>query len=66
MLLVWLAAAIVLLVAAYHMLPRRERNVQTLSPEDEAMIRRKQFELLLKEEKDTKRYWNDIRSLYPL
>lgn len=65
MLLLWFLLACVLLVMAYMSVPRK-RQVQEPTPEERLLEKQRRYELFLKEEKDTKRYWEDIRSLYPL
>ena len=63
MIILWLFVAVVLLLSAYHMVPRRRHTKTYLTPPDDVQIIKPEN---LRDEKDTKRYWNDIRSLYPL
>lgn len=61
MIILWLFVAIVLLLAAYHMIPKKSHKNEIHSPPDIVLQPKS-----LVEEKDTKRYWEDMRSLYPL
>lgn len=61
---VWFVVAIALIVAAFVLAPRKQPYVPTA--EEIAMERRHAYQLFLKDEKDTKRFYEDIRNLYPL
>jgi hypothetical protein len=65
MMIIWFLAAIALLVAGYYSMPRK-RDVHEPTPEELLLEKQRRYELFLKEEKDTKRFFEDIRSLYPL
>lgn len=64
MILIWIVLTAALIFAAFTLVPRKKDI--PIPPEE--IERRKiiQHQLFLKEEKDTKRFYEDIRSLYPL
>jgi hypothetical protein len=64
MMLLWILLTFALIVAALFLAPRKKDI--PIPPEE--LERRKiiQHQLFLKEEKDTRRYFEDIRSLYPV
>lgn len=65
MLIIWLIITMILLAAAYLLIPKKSK-IAKVELQDEPLIRRRQFQNLLVEEKDTKRFYEDIRKLYPL
>ena len=62
--LVWCIVSMFLLAAAIMLAPRKGPYVPT--PEEALEIKKKEYKLYLKGEKDTKRFYEDIRGLYPL
>jgi hypothetical protein len=62
--IVWFVIALILLLAAFVLAPRKQPYVPT---EEEVAIEKHQKHLLfIKDEKDTRRFYEDIRALYPL
>jgi hypothetical protein len=64
MILIWVVLTAALVFAAFVLVPRKKDI-----PIPPAEIERRKIikhELFLKEEKDTKRFYEDIRRLYPL
>jgi hypothetical protein len=62
--IVWVIITIALLFAAFVLTPRKKPYVPTQA--EVAIARQHEYDLFLKEEKDTKRFFEDIRGLYPL
>ena len=64
MLLVWLLVLFIAFVLALFFIPRKEPHVPT--PEEIHKVIKIKHAMEIVEEKDTKRFYEDIRSLYPL
>ena len=64
MLLVWFLVLFIAFVLALFFIPRKEIHVPTPQEIHKAIKIKHAMEIV--EEKDTKRYYEDIRSLYPL
>ena len=64
MLLVWFLVLFIAFVLALFFIPRKEPYVP--SPEELHKAIKIKHAMEIVEEKDTKRYYEDIRSLYPL
>jgi hypothetical protein len=64
MMIIWIVLAAALLFAAFTVVPRKK----DIPPTPEEIEKQKiiQHQLFLKEEKCTKRFYEDIRKLYPL
>jgi hypothetical protein len=62
--IIWIIIALVLLAAAFIGVPRKQPYVPT--EEEVAVEKQHLYQLFLTEEKDTKRFYEDIRALYPL
>ena len=64
MLLIWFLVLFIAFVLALFFIPRKEPYVPTPQEIHRAIKIRHAMEIV--EEKDTKRFYEDIRSLYPL
>lgn len=60
----WLLCILFVFILVVAFIPRKKEEPMT--HEDLSEHKRNMYQLFLKEEKDTKRFFNDIRSLYPL
>jgi hypothetical protein len=60
----WFIAVIAAFALALVFIPRKKPYEPT--PEEVVEMKKLKYELFLKEEKDTKRFYEDIRGLYPL
>lgn len=64
MILIWVVLTAALVFAAFVLVPRKKDiHIPPAEIERRKVIK---HELFLKEEKDTKRFYEDIRRLYPL
>ena len=64
MMIIWLVLAAALIFAAFTVVPRKKDI--PVPPEEIEQQKIIQHQLFLKEEKCMKRFYEDIRSLYPL
>jgi len=64
MMILWLVVAVAMVVAALTVVPRKKDI--PVSQEEIQQEKQIRHELFLKEEKDTRRFYEDIRRLYPV
>jgi len=64
MMILWLVVAVAMVVAALIVVPRKKDI--PVSQEEIQQEKQIRHELFLKEEKDTRRFYEDIRRLYPV
>ena len=62
--IVWCIFAFILLAMAFIFAPRKQSSIPTA--QEIALQKHHKYQLFLKDEKDTKRFYEDIRALYPL
>jgi transcription initiation factor TFIIIB Brf1 subunit/transcription initiation factor TFIIB len=64
MMILWLVVAVAMVAAALIVVPRKKDI--PVSQEEIQQEKQIRHELFLKEEKDTRRFYEDIRRLYPV
>jgi hypothetical protein len=64
MFILWLVLALALIATAFVLAPRKQPYVPTQA--EVAIARQHEYHAFLKDEKDTRRFYEDLRGLYPL